>query len=268
MAPALAYARILAAFCVRDARELASYRTVSALQILQPVVAAVTLYFSARLVRPDGPMAPYAGDYLAFASVGMALLQVSHALTSSPAVRLRQEMVQGTLEALCAVARGPVQVCVGNMVFQGLVAVVRGALLLSVAFALGAGFSVRPLALLATLAASALALAALGMLASAATLVVQRVGPVVWGLSTLIVLLSGVAYPVSVLPPLLQRCALVLPTTAALEALRSSLLPLPGSPWGPVAVLAGFAAAGLPVGVLCLRLAERRARRLGQLGTY
>ena len=83
-------------------------------------------------------MAPYGGDYFAFALIGMAVMHLHVAVVTSPAIRLREEMLQGTLEALHASAAGPVQPILGSMLFSGALAVLRATLLLGAGSLLGA----------------------------------------------------------------------------------------------------------------------------------
>jgi len=260
--------RALGAFVVRDVRELGSYRLAVVARLLDPVVTVVTIFFYSQLVPADGPMAAYGGDYFAFVAAGLVLMQLYIAMVSAPAQRLRQEMLQGTLEATFAECRGTTHIVIGGMLFPALAAVVHGALFLPLATLFGARLVFDLPVLLGVASGVVLALASMGLVVAALVLLFQRAAPVVLGLNALVILLSGPFYPVGILPEALQKAAQLLPTTAALEALRRALVGGTGSPWGSVLVLFGFAAVGLPLGVVSLRLAASRARRLGQLGSY
>jgi ABC-2 type transport system permease protein len=80
-------------------------------------------------------------------------------------------------------------------------------------------------------------------------------------------LVSGVYYPLSVLPLPLQLAGIVSPLTYALAGMRRSLLDGAGvgEQLPTVAVLLGMGAVLIPVSVVVFGWAERRAKRLGLL---
>ncbi|UCF61424.1 MAG: ABC transporter permease, partial [Anaerolineaceae bacterium] len=83
----------------------------------------------------------------------------------------------------------------------------------------------------------------------------------------LLLLVSGVYYPVEVLPQLLQKVAVVSPATYVLDGTRSALLE--GLPtvqlWAFVrpSLIAGFIM--IPIGLWIFGLAERYAKKVGKL---
>jgi ABC-2 type transport system permease protein len=84
---------------------------------------------------------------------------------------------------------------------------------------------------------------------------------------SLLLLVSGVYYPVSVLPAWLQVFARYSPATYVLEGTRAALLN--GTPtaalWEYVAPLIVMGAIMVPIGLWCFRVAERYAKRTGKL---
>src|SRR5262249_6020588 len=91
----------------------------------------------------------------------------------------------------------------------------------------------------------------LGLVAARTTLLVRRSNPVAILLGWLSFLLSGVAYPVAVLPRALQLVGRALPLTHALQVLRGALLAgaSPAALRGPLTALAVFALVLIPAGV-------------------
>lgn len=83
----------------------------------------------------------------------------------------------------------------------------------------------------------------------------------------LLLLVSGVYYPVDVLPPLLQRMAVFSPATYVLDGTRLALLEgiptLSLWPWIWPTLLMGVVA--IPAGLEIFQLAERYAKRTGRL---
>ena len=82
-----------------------------------------------------------------------------------------------------------------------------------------------------------------------------------------LLLVSGVYYPVEVLPDFLQSMAVVSPATYVLRGVRAALLDGVGMTalWSEIwpALLIGVAT--IPIGLWCFKLAERYAKRTGKL---
>jgi ABC-2 type transport system permease protein len=81
-------------------------------------------------------------------------------------------------------------------------------------------------------------------------------------------LISGVYYPVSVLPEWLQFLSQFAPATYILNGMRYTLLPDSGVGQPVSEVLPPLLVMGLimlPVGVYCFQVAERYAKRTGRL---
>jgi len=110
----------------------------------------------------------------------------------------------------------------------------------------------------------------LGLLSAASTMLVRRTNPVAAILASASLLLSGVAYPVSVLPPWLRTLGKLLPLTHALELVRGSLLrgDGPADLASSILLLGAFAGVLVPAGAALFVFALRRARVDGSLGHY
>jgi ABC-2 type transport system permease protein len=82
-----------------------------------------------------------------------------------------------------------------------------------------------------------------------------------------LLLVSGVYYPVEVLPMFLQRMAVVSPATYVLRGVRAALLDGAGMAelWPEIwpAIIIGLAT--IPIGLWCFKQAERYAKRTGKL---
>jgi ABC-2 type transport system permease protein len=82
-----------------------------------------------------------------------------------------------------------------------------------------------------------------------------------------LLLVSGVYYPVSVLPGPLQALGFVSPLTYTLTGMREALLQNRGivDTLPTIALLVGMGAVLIPAGLWIFGLAEQRAKRLGLL---
>lgn len=86
-------------------------------------------------------------------------------------------------------------------------------------------------------------------------------------LIALLLLVSGVYYPVEILPPALRALAVVSPATYVLEGVRAALLD--GAPlsqlWRDILPALAMGIVAIPMGLKAFALAERYAKRAGKL---
>jgi ABC-2 type transport system permease protein len=101
-------------------------------------------------------------------------------------------------------------------------------------------------------------------------MLVRRSNPVAILLGSMSFFVSGVMYPVTVLPGWLQTVGHFLPLTHALVVLRGAFLmgAPPSAVRGNLAALAAFGAVLIPIGVATFGYALRRARVDGSLTHY
>jgi ABC-2 type transport system permease protein len=83
----------------------------------------------------------------------------------------------------------------------------------------------------------------------------------------LLLVVSGVYYPVDVMPGWMQAIATVSPATYALHGIRASVLDGAGvaAVWGDLWPLLVLGALAIPVGLAVFRAGERYAKRHGKL---
>jgi ABC-2 type transport system permease protein len=149
-------------------------------------------------------------------------------------------------------------------------AVLRCALVLGLGMVLfGARFELSGVvAALAVLGLGLIVSLALGICSAAFVIVFKRGDPIAWLIDALTLLVSGIFYPVEVLPPALRAVASLVPATHALSALRNALLRGAGvcEVMQQLIALVLFAATILPMSSLILRWALHRAAHDGTLG--
>jgi len=121
---------------------------------------------------------------------------------------------------------------------------------------------------LVVLAASTVPLIGLAILTSVLPLLSRQKGEQMsFAVQGFMLLVSGVYYPLSVLPAPLQLAGVASPLTYALAGMRRSLLEGAGvgDQLTTVGILLGMGAVLIPVGIVVFSWAERRAKRLGLL---
>ncbi len=263
------------AFLRRDFLIGSSYRLSFALQVLEILLTVTALSFLARLV-PVGAsgslgIAPYP-DYLAFVVPGFAFYSFLMMGLASFAKNLREEQLAGTLEPLFATATHPA----ASVLCSSLSTFTMSALRIAVFLGLAAGLFGMPLAginwagALAALFLSTVCFAALGMFSAGYILVFKKGDPLAWAIGSVSWLLSGILYPVSVLPDWLRWLSKLVPMTYALDALRRSVVL--GEEMshlrGDLFALLAFSVLLLPASLFFFRLALEKVRRESGFGSY
>ncbi len=264
----------LAAFVRRDFLVAWSYRLSFVTSFVGLFAGALIFYFVGLMVDP-ATIPPVNGQpvtYLEFAIVGMALGGFLHLGLERVSAALRNEQLMGTLESLLSTPTAPVTVQVGSVLFDLIFIPVRMTILLTalaLVFGLGLQLDGVPQALVILVFFMPFVWG-LGILAAAITLTFRRgAGIVGLGLAAL-TLVSGLYFPVGLLPGWLTTAAEANPIAIAAESLREALLG--GADWGAIgpdiAILAPLSVLSFLLGTAAFRLALRRERRLGTLGAY
>lgn len=263
---------VLPAFVRRDFAIARSYRFPLLLDGLGVVIQLAIVYFIGQAVTPaaDAP-AGLAEGYFPYAAVGVAVLGMLQAAITSFGHGIREQQLTGTLEMLFAAPVPAWLIVAGSGAYE----VIRDALLAPltlvlavVVFGLGLDLDIGRAgnAVLAIVAALGLTVA-IGLAVAAFTFVFHQSASAAGPASLLLTVISGVWFPVAVLPAPLDAIAEAIPLTWALDSLRAALLGIPAEPWQ----LAGsLAAAGLALAcaLLLLRAALGRARSTGALARY
>jgi ABC-2 type transport system permease protein len=257
------------AFVRRELVTYASYRAKLALGSVSVLLSLVTFVFVGRVVSNAGPgfSDRYGMAYSTFAVLGILVHSMASAGLQAFRSAVRREQLQGTLEVVAATRLPvPVLVALSGLAELGL-AVLGGCGLMAAAAAIvGFELSVSP-GLVAAVALYVLAMCGAGLASAGFVLVFKEGEPVSWALGAATGLAGGVCFPVDLLPRWLRVVSGFLPTTRALEVVRSGVA---GArvPTGALPYLALVATVSLACGFLVLAWGTRRARRAGTLGHY
>jgi ABC-type multidrug transport system ATPase subunit/ABC-type multidrug transport system permease subunit len=271
----LAKARVAKALLIRDMLSETSYRFSFFMQIVEIFLTVTALYFLSRIVGQDSIeryLAPYGGNYFTFAIIGVAFYGYFNVGFSIFANQLRDAQMSGTLEAMLSTPAGLSMIVLGSSLWKFIMTTVRvlmillsGALLMGGGMGSGSMLLVFVIMLMTVISASSF-----GIIAACFIIVVKKGDPISWIFKSASWLMGGVVFPVAVLPAWMQKLALLLPTTHALQAMR--MVMLKGKGLGEIAPeiisLALFCFVLLPISLRTLRYAVRRAKREGSLTHY
>lgn len=268
------FLRVLVAFIRRELIAATGYRAAFVTRILGFAFLVTGLYFFSRFVgaAANPHLQAYGGNYLGFAAIGFLGAELQQVGVNDLSRRIRMAQMMGTLEAELATPAPPWMVLGATPIYAFGASTVR-----SVAYLWGAtvlvGLALPRANVLSVVVGVPLVLASfvgLGLLTGGSTMLVRRTNPVAVLLGSMSVFVSGVAYPVTVLPHWLQTVGRFLPLTHALIVLRGAFLSgaPPSALRGNLTALALFAAVLIPIGLATFGYALRRARVDGSLTHY
>jgi ABC-2 type transport system permease protein len=252
----------------RDFAIFVSYRA-RTLAMLANVGLSVTLfYYISRLV--DVPSFDTPADYFAFVVIGLIISQVLQS-TLGVALQLRSELVAGTFERVLMSPFGVVGGVVSMMIFPFLTSVCLAVAMLVISVA-GFGMPIESGTALLALPVcflGALSFAGFGVLFAALAVVFKQATGVQWVVA-LVSLVGGLYFPVALFPDWIQWTSEVQPFTPTVDLLRHLLSghPMQGPAAEAVIKLVGFAGVLIPLSMLALGAAARRARRRGTIIEY
>jgi ABC-2 type transport system permease protein len=265
----LALRKILS-FFLRDLAIARSYRLMFVFELFETLLGVATFYYLSRFIEvPAFQRTQPAGGYFAFAVVGFAFFDYLTVALSAFDTSLEEARRNGTLEYLLVTQTSLSVILAGSAIYPFLILSLRTAVYLGWAVALF-GFPVAQanwVGALLVLAASVLAFAGLGVLSASYMLLFKRGNPVKWLFVGAAGLVSGIMYPVAVLPPVLQAVARLVPVTYSLEGMRTALLQDSslGALWPSLRALLLFALVLLPISLAVFSWALRRTKVTGTL---
>jgi ABC-2 type transport system permease protein len=270
----LMHAQKLRLFMLKNLWTSLSYKLAFALGVMSAVIGLLQFALLGIFLQQGNSfpaIAQYGGNILAFLITGTVFTSFVGVALSSFSSFVQSEQKMGALEHLL-VSRTPLvhlMVYAGGSSFLG--TVVSASVILTILVLLfGVPLDVNLRGVVASLALLIFALLGMGLASAGILLVSKRGDPITWTFTTITGLISGVLYPVSILPAWLQTVSWTLPTTQALHALRLSLTAAAGPHelTAPLGALFVWGVISLPLGVLVLRWGLVKARRQGSLGEF
>jgi len=188
----------------------------------------LSIYFVSKLVDRSSPQVAsvLSGDYFTYALLGMTFLRIMQVCLIQMASALREEQLQGTLEPLVASGQSSFVLLLGALAWPissecaGLALVFgSGAWILSADLA-DANFAAAAIAGAATV----LAMVQWGVLSASFVIAFKRGDPIALLVNLISIGLSGVYFPVALLPEWLRPLPRVLPLTWGLDAVRAAMM--------------------------------------------
>lgn len=217
-------------------------------------------------------LAVYGGDYVSYILLGSIFWQFVSIGLSTIAEEMHDEASIGTLEAIFMSPTNITFVFPGltfvSMIISGLFTIITITVgILFFNFNIGNGNY--PLALLIAVLTYFTTLG-IGMIVGGLTLIYKQIGSLVGLVTTFLMFLSGIYFPIEVLPSFLKTVAQYVPLTYALHSMRLALLQDASFMLviKPIIDLAILSAISILIGYLIFDYAIEKARKDGSLGQY
>jgi ABC-2 type transport system permease protein len=265
---------VAAAFIRRDLSLNLSYRLSFFLQFVSIFFAVASAYFVSRLfgnsIAPQ--LAEYGGDYFSFALIGIAFNSYLGISLTSFAQSIREGQQMGTLEIMLLSPTRLSSILVSSSLWPYVFTTIH--VIIYMVFGIAVfGFDVSQanfVTALVVLIVSVASFSGIGILSAAMVLLFKKGDPIAWLYGGVSTVLSGVYYPISVLPAALGMLSRFLPLTYALDAMRLAILK--GASLYDIRVdllaLLGFTVVLTPLSFFVFQKALKRAKMEGSLIQY
>ncbi len=259
----------IAAFLRMDVVEEISYPATFAMTLLKTVVPLFLYYFIGQLVSD----ARVGGDYLTFVTIGLAVSAILQGAMAGFGGSLQRGFMRGYLETLLVEPVPWTFLPIAMNLWQMILALFTGAVIMVLGLFLGANFLVEGLpeaTLLIVL--GVLACTAIGVLSASVLMLTLKSQPILIVYTLAASILAGSVFSVSQLPPLLRAVSYLIPHTYVINGIRTVLTDDPGSfhvsMGEAVIALVAFNVVVFPLGVWAFRRSLEFARRMGLLSGY
>ncbi|MBS7639111.1 MAG: ABC transporter permease [Candidatus Bathyarchaeia archaeon] len=269
--------RIVLSFITRDFKVWWTYKFWLLLDISGIILFVITYYLfslitTAQQIYEAGYMT---GGYFTFALIGIAFQQYVHFAVQSINESIREEQWNGTMETILSAAIDFKIFLLGEVCFSFIVSSALLLMSLLVGIILGAEFYATPSSILTAVILTILLIAShmdIGILSAGVIMKVKQGSPVTWAFSWLSQLVSGVFYPLKLLPWYLEWVGRAFPLTYSLDGIRLCLqsgkdLTHPTIISNIISLII-FIFIATPIALYIFKVGYDAARRDGSLGQY
>jgi ABC-2 type transport system permease protein len=251
-----------------------SYRFAFFFNIFGVLISLLTYFFIDRLFGNSVTkgLEEFGVNYFAYVLVSMAFFGYVGVGLGSFSERIRNEQMQGTLEAVLLTPTRISTILVSMALWNLILATIDMLVYICLAvFVFKISFSgMNTLSTILIFILTVLSFSAMGIISASFIMVFKRGNPFGWVVGSLEGLIGGVYFPISILPGWLQFLAQFFPITHAIRAIQLAVYkgysPIQLSK--EIVILLLFTVALLPFSLWAFKYSLRIARRDGTLGQY
>ena len=252
-----------------------SYKLWLFFDFLRTIIMVVTYYFFSFIVTPRHLIASgYTSDYFVFAAIGLALGAFTSLSLRGFAITVFFEQITGTIECAFVTPSGILPILIGDILFYILYASTHCVLVLGILVMMGKiTFTVWTiLSVILLVLGLFLGNLPLGIISAALILKYKQGDPISLILTWLNYFLSGVFYPISLIPESIRMLSYVFPLTWTLHGIRLAIMyQLP--PWHSDVIITlgisfAYALIGIPLTYMFFMWIFNKVRKEGTLVHY
>jgi len=269
--------QMIAAFIVRDFKTWWTYKFWLTLDISGNILLVATYYLFSMITTSQQVMeAGYAaGGYFTFALIGIAFQNYVSFSVQSINESISDEQWNGTIETILSSTTDFKIFLLGETIFSFITSSAFLLISLLTGILLGAAFNFSSTSILSVIALSILLIAshmAIGVMSAGIIMKTKQGDPLTWAFSWITQLVSGVFYPLKLLPWYLEWVGKIFPLTYSLDGIRLCLQT--GQDLSSPAVLSDavsliiFTGIAVPIALYAFKKGYDAARRDGSLGQY
>jgi len=241
------------------------YRFAFIAEIVSGIIYFAGIFFVGKLIPRE---LIYNKDYFTLTVIGIGLYTLSSALFTAPRNFLIGEITMGTFETMITLGPSTITYVIASSTIKGIKAVIRCVIILTIAFIFGLDIYYQKIFLLIPIIIlSFLAGIGAGFIFASIDLRIRTSGRLIAMASGSSSILTGVYFPVSLLPKPFKLISSLLPTTYAILTARQILL-FNSSPFLHIFILSVFAFILLSVGIILLRVTITKMKIDGSFCYY
>lgn len=264
------YAKLYAFLYIRGFKVWISYKTQVILTVLSWTLPVFTYYFVGTSLGNNLVERIGVTNYTSFFVIGLAFQGYVSSVITTVSQRIRNEQLYGTIEYYVLSRSGVTSFLLYSALWGFTINTINALVILGIGFSLGVKYHIDLPASILVIILLIISTLGLAFLSGAFTMVIKQGNPISFFFSTFTTLMTGVVFPVNVMPLPLRDISYALPLTWALETLRETMLE--GAPiyqvYFPILILLIFDVILLPLGVFAFKYAFKVARVKGTLGEY
>lgn len=253
--------RVIYAFLLRDLQIERSYRFNILTKSIVIFFQLAAFYFISKfLIKPE---------YFSYVFIGLMFSKFFQFWLNVFSDNISQEQYWGTAEPLFLSPVSPFFVMLGSisgkllvLIFELFAYILFGVVVFRAQFL----FAWPQMILLGLI--NAFAFAGLGLISGSFIMYFKRGDLANWVMSSSLDLLSGVYFPLAILPESIRLFAKILPTTSALSLWRDALSTNLYPSFGRILVQMSWAVTLVLLGFMCFNKAFNNTRKKGELGNY
>jgi len=269
--------QVVASFITRDFKVFWSYKFWITLEVSGTLLFVATYYLFSLITSPQqiSEAGYVTGGYFTFALIGIAFQQYVFFAVQSINESVREEQWNGTMETVLSSATDFKTFLLGETCFFFIISSAFLFVSLLAGYLLGATFCSNPASVLSAVMLSALLIAShmtIGALSAGVIMKTKQGNPLTWAFSWMTQLVSGVFYPLNLLPWYLEWIGKIFPLTYSLDGIRLCLQG--GQDLTSPAVLTDlislvvFIMVATPIALYVFKKGYDAARKDGSLGQY